>query len=207
MDVQTSSRRSTRPRDAAAKTITIVMLPTGARTQATLAGARPPGRPRISTTSPPLTFTRSVAGRWCCRLVKFGEPFRRRCRVEPPRHQGRLSLFRNSEFLGSQVVRLSAGRTSSATGGRSCTSSIHVYQAAMGSTATRSGRTTAPSARRGRGRPSVARRQGQSHAQSLAGALRSQNIDVTVVEPPGFRPSGRPAEIRRDRALERRRSS
>jgi hypothetical protein len=43
--------------------------------------------------------------------VKFGEPFQAKVVAWSLKDtQGRLSLFRNGEFLGSQVVRLTAGK-------------------------------------------------------------------------------------------------
>src|SRR5439155_937827 len=45
--------------------------------------------------------------------------------------EGRLSLFRNGEFLGSQVVRLTAGKNVFSYRQSLDASGIHVYQAAM----------------------------------------------------------------------------
>src|SRR5262249_19312833 len=82
----------------------------------------------------PLTFTRGVVagGLWLPHEVKFGEPFQTKVVVWSHKEtEGRLSLFRNSEFLGSQVVRLSAGKNVFSYRQSLDTSGIHVYQAAI----------------------------------------------------------------------------
>src|SRR5207245_2087939 len=100
--------------------------------------------------------------------------------------QGRVALFRNGEFLGSQIVRLSAGKNVFAYRQSLDQSGIHVYQAAIeveGDTIEDNNRAVGTVVVRGRPQVLLADRD-RSHAQSLAGALRSQNIEVTVVEPP-----------------------
>src|SRR5207247_4703781 len=65
-------------------------------------------------------------------------------------------------------------------------SGIHVYQASIeveGDTIEENNRAGGTVVVRGRPQVLLADRD-RSHAQSLAGALRSQNIEVTVVEPP-----------------------
>src|SRR5207237_1357575 len=90
------------------------------------------------------------------------------------------------EFLGSQVVRLSAGKNVFSYRQSLDASGIHVYQAAVevdGDTIEDNTRAVGAVVVRGRPQVLLADRD-RSHAQSLAGALRSQSIDVTVVEPP-----------------------
>src|SRR3989441_3278870 len=137
----------------------------------------------------PLTFTQEVVAEAMVlpHEVKFGEPFQAKVVVWSYRDtEGRLSLFRNGEFLGSQVVRLTAGKNVFSYRQSLDASGIHVYQAAIeveGDTIEDNNRAVGAIVVRGRPQVLVADRD-RSHAQSLAGALRSQNIDVTVVEPP-----------------------
>ena len=137
----------------------------------------------------PLTFTQEVVAEAMVlpHEVKFGEPFQAKVVVWSHRDtEGRLSLFRNGEFLGSQVVRLTAGKNVFSYRQSLDASGIHVYQAAMeveGDTIEDNNRAVGAVVVRGRPQVLLADRD-RTHAQSLAGALRSQNIDVTVVEPP-----------------------
>src|SRR3989449_6143058 len=137
----------------------------------------------------PLTFTQEVVAEAMVlpHEVKFGEPFQAKVVVWSHRDtEGRLSLFRNGEFLGSQVVRLAAGKNVFSYRQSLDASGIHVYQAAMeveGDTIEENNRAVGAVVVRGRPQVLLADKE-RSHAQSLAGALRSQNIDVTVVEPP-----------------------
>jgi uncharacterized membrane protein len=137
----------------------------------------------------PLTFTQEVVAEAMVlpHEVKFGEPFQAKVVVWSHKDtEGRLSLFRNGEFLGSQVVRLTAGKNVFSYRQSLDASGIHVYQAAMevdGDTIEENNRAVGAVVVRGRPQVLLADRE-RSHAQSLAGALRSQNIDVTVVEPP-----------------------
>src|SRR6266446_6420436 len=89
----------------------------------------------------PLTFPQEVVVESMVlpQEVKFGEPFQAKVVAwSQAEAQGRLSLYRNGEFLGSQVVR---------------------------------------------GRPQVLlAEKDRAQAQALAAALRSQHVDVTVVE-------------------------
>src|SRR5438093_1578862 len=136
----------------------------------------------------PLTFTQEVVAEALVlpQEVKYGEPFQ--AKVVAWSHkdaQGRLSLFRNGEFLGSQVVRLSAGKNVFGYRQALDASGIHVYQALIeveGDTIEENNRAVGTVVVRGRPQVLLADRD-RSHAQSLAGALRSQNIEVTVVEP------------------------
>jgi uncharacterized membrane protein len=136
----------------------------------------------------PLTFTQEVVAESMVlpREVKYGEPFQ--AKVVAWSHQdtpGRISLFRNGEFLGSQMVRLTAGKNVFSYRQALDASGIHVYQAAIevdGDTIEDNNRAVGTVVVRGRPQVLLADKD-KSHAQSLAGALRSQNIDVAVVEP------------------------
>ncbi len=139
----------------------------------------------------PLTFSQEVVAESMVlpQEVKFGEPFQ--AKVVAWSHkdtQGRVSLFRNGEFLGSQIVRLSAGKNVFSYRQSLDNSGIHVYQAAIevdGDTIEDNNRAVGTVVVRGRPQVLLAEKD-RSHAQSLAAALRSQNIDVTVVEPAGI---------------------
>jgi Ca-activated chloride channel homolog len=139
----------------------------------------------------PLTFTQEVVAEAMVlpQEVKFGEPFQ--ARVVAWSHkdtQGRIALFRNGEFLGSQVVRLTAGKNVFSYRQSLDQSGIHVYQAAVevdGDTIEDNNRAVGTVVVRGRPQVLLAEKD-RTHAASLVGALRSQNIDVTVVEPGGI---------------------
>jgi uncharacterized membrane protein len=139
----------------------------------------------------PLTFSQEVVAESLVlpQEVKFGEPFQ--ARVVAWSHkdtQGRIALFRNGEFLGSQVVRLSAGKNVFSYRQSLDQSGIHVYQAAVeveGDTIEDNNRAVGTVVVRGRPQVLLADKD-QGHAASLAGALRSQNIEVTIVEPGGI---------------------
>ncbi|MGH7416751.1 MAG: VWA domain-containing protein, partial [Candidatus Rokuibacteriota bacterium] len=139
----------------------------------------------------PLTFTQEVVAESLVlpQEVKFGEPFHARVVAWSLKEaQGRLSLFRNGEFLGSQVVRLSAGKNVFSYRQSLDHSGIHVYQAAIevdGDTIEDNNRAVGTVVVRGRPQVLLADKD-RSHAQSLVAALRSQNIDVTVVDPAGI---------------------
>jgi Ca-activated chloride channel family protein len=138
----------------------------------------------------PLTFTQEVVAESMVlpQEVKYGEPFQAKLVVWSHKEtQGRVSLFRNGEFLGSQIVRMTAGKNVFAYRQALDQSGIHVYQAAIeveGDTIEENNRAVGTVVVRGRPQVLLADKD-RSHAQSLATALRSQNIDVTVVEPPG----------------------
>ncbi|MBI2204079.1 MAG: VWA domain-containing protein [Candidatus Rokubacteria bacterium] len=139
----------------------------------------------------PLTFSQEVVAEAMVlpQEVKFGEPFQAKVVAWSLKDtQGRLSLFRNGEFLGSQVVRLSAGKNVFSYRQSLDSSGIHVYQAALeieGDTIEDNNRAVGTVVVRGRPQVLIADKD-KSHAGSLAAALRSQNIDVTVVEPSGI---------------------
>jgi uncharacterized membrane protein len=136
----------------------------------------------------PLTFTQEVVAESMVlpQEVKFGEPFQAKVVAWSHKEtQGRLSLFRNGEFLGSQIIRLQAGKNVFSYRQSLDQSGIHVYQAALevdGDTIEDNNRAVGTVVVRGRPQVLLADKD-RGHAQSLAAALRSQNIEVTVVEP------------------------
>jgi len=138
--------------------------------------------------SAPLTFTQEVVveSMLLPQEVKYGEPFQAKVVAWSQKEtQGRLSLFRNGEFLGSQVVQLVGGKNVFTYRQSLETSGIHVYQAAVevdGDTIEDNNRAVGTIVVRGRPQVLLADKD-RGQAASLAGALRSQNIEVTVVEP------------------------
>ena len=139
----------------------------------------------------PLTFTQEVVAESMVlpQEVKYGEPFQAKVVAWSHKEtQGRVSLFRNGEFLGSQIVRFTTGKNVFSYRQSLDQSGIHVYQAALevdGDTIEDNNRAVGTVVVRGRPQVLVADKD-RSHAQSLAAALRSQNIEVTVVEPAGI---------------------
>jgi Ca-activated chloride channel homolog len=139
----------------------------------------------------PLTFEQEVVTESFVlpQEVKFGEPFQAKVVAWSLKDtQGRLSLFRNGEFLGSQVVRLSAGKNVFSYRQSLDQAGIHVYQAALevdGDTIEDNNRAVGTVVVRGRPQVLLAEKE-RAHGQSLAAALRSQNIDVTVVDAAGI---------------------
>jgi Ca-activated chloride channel homolog len=117
--------------------------------------------------------------------VKFGEPFQAKVVAwSQADTQGRLSLFRNGEFLGSQVVRLTAGKNVYTYRQSLEQSGIHVYQAAIdveGDTIEENNRSVGTVVVRGRPLVLLAEKD-RAQAQTLAAALRAQHIDVEIVE-------------------------
>jgi uncharacterized membrane protein len=141
----------------------------------------------------PLTFAQEVVLETMAlpEEVKVGEPFQARVIAWSEKDtQGRLSLYQNGEFVGSQAVRLTAGKNVFGYRQALDKSGIHVYQAGIeveGDTIEENNRAVATVVVRGR--PSVMlAEKSREQAASLAGALRSQSIDVTVVEPDGIPP-------------------
>ncbi len=136
----------------------------------------------------PLTFPQEVVVESMVlpHEVKFGEPFQAKVVAwSQADTQGRLSLFRNGEFLGSQVVRLTAGKNVYTYRQSLEQSGIHVYQAALevdGDTIEENNRAVGTVVVRGRPQVLLADKD-RDQAQALASALRSQHVDVTVVEP------------------------
>jgi Ca-activated chloride channel family protein len=169
----------------------IVLLTDGRQnTGNALAGAQAAkdARTDIHYVAAPLTFAQEVVAESLVlpQEVKFGEPFQAKVVAWSLKEaQGRLSLFRNGEFLGSQVVRLNAGKNVFGYRQALDASGIHVYQALLeveGDTIEDNNRAVGTVVVRGRPQVLIADKE-KSHVQSLAAALRSQNIDVTVVEP------------------------
>src|SRR4029453_8930206 len=120
-----------------------------------------------------LTFTREVVAEAMVlpHEVKFGEPFQAKVVVWSHKEtEGRLSLFRNGEFLGSQVVRLTGGKNVFSYRQSLDASGIHVYQAAVevdGDTIEENNRAVGAVVVRGRPQVLLADKE-RSHAQSLA---------------------------------------
>ncbi len=139
----------------------------------------------------PVTFTQEVVAESLVlpQEVKFGEPFQAKVVAWSLKEtHGRLSLFRNGEFLGSQMVRLNAGKNVFSYRQALDARGIHVYQAALdveGDTIEENNRAVGTVVVRGRPQVLLAEKD-KAQAQSLAGALRSQNIEVTVVDPRGI---------------------
>src|SRR5437667_3202740 len=135
----------------------------------------------------PLTFTQEVVAESMVlpQGVKHGEPFQAKVVAWSFKEtQGRLSLFRNGEFLGSQVVRFQAGKNVFSYRQALDNSGIHVYQAALevdGDTIEDNNRAVGTVVVRGKPQVLLAEKD-RAQAQSLAAALRSQNMEVTVVE-------------------------
>jgi Ca-activated chloride channel family protein len=136
----------------------------------------------------PLTFTQEVVVESLVlpQEVKFGEPFQAKVVAwSQADTQGRLGLYRNGEFLGSQMVRLSAGKNVYTYRQSLEQSGIHVYQAAIeveGDTIEENNRAIGTVVVRGRPQVLLAEKN-RDQAQALAAALRTQHVDVTVVEP------------------------
>jgi uncharacterized membrane protein len=134
----------------------------------------------------PLTFPQEVVVESMVlpEEVKFGEPFQAKVVAwSQAEAQGRLSLYRNAEFLGSQVVRLSPGKNVFTYRQSLERSGIHVYQAALdvdGDTIEENNRAVGTLVVRGRPQVLLAEKD-RNQAQALAAALRSQHMDVTVV--------------------------
>jgi uncharacterized membrane protein len=135
----------------------------------------------------PLTFTQEIVAESMVlpQEVKHGEPFQAKVVAWSFKEtQGRLSLFRNGEFLGSQVIRLQPGKNVFSYRQSLDASGIHVYQAAVevdGDTIEDNNRAVGTVVVRGKPQVLLAEKD-KSQAQSLAAALRSQNMEVTVVE-------------------------
>jgi uncharacterized membrane protein len=134
-----------------------------------------------------LTFTQEVVVESMVlpQEVKFGEPFQAKVVAwSQAETQGRLSLYRNGEFLGSQVVRLSPGKNVYTYRQSLEQSGIHVYQAAVdvdGDTIEENNRAIGTLVVRGRPQVLLAEKD-RAQAQALSAALRSQHVEVTVVE-------------------------
>src|SRR5213083_3418394 len=136
---------------------------------------------------PPLTFKQEVVAESLLlpREVKFGEPFQAKVVAwSQAETQGRLSMFRNGEFLGSQVVKLNAGKNVFAYRQSLERSGIHIYQAALdveGDIIEENNRAVGTVVVRGRPQVLLVEKD-RSQAQALTAALRAQHIDVDLVE-------------------------
>ncbi|MBI1726632.1 MAG: VWA domain-containing protein, partial [Candidatus Rokubacteria bacterium] len=135
----------------------------------------------------PLTFRQEVVveSMLLPREVKFGEPFQAKVVAwSQAETQGRLSMFRNGEFLGSQVVKLNAGKNVFAYRQSLEQSGIHVYQAALdveGDIIDENNRSVGTVVVRGRPQVLLVEKD-KSQAQALTAALRAQHVDVELVE-------------------------
>jgi uncharacterized membrane protein len=127
--------------------------------------------------------------------VKFGEPFYAKVVVNSVKETaGRLSLYRNGEFLGSQVVRLNAGKNVLTYRQVLEQAGVHVYQTLVeveGDVIEENNRAIGLTVVRGRPQVLLVDKE-EAQAQNLASALRSQHIDVKVVGPAGL-PTAMPA--------------
>jgi uncharacterized membrane protein len=121
--------------------------------------------------------------------VKFGEPFYAKVVVNSVKETaGRLSLYRNGEFLGSQVVRLTAGKNVLTYRQALEQAGVHVYQALVeveGDVIEDNNRAIGLTVVRGRPQVLMVDRD-PGQAQNLVSALRSQHIDVRLVGPDGL---------------------
>jgi Ca-activated chloride channel homolog len=121
--------------------------------------------------------------------VKFGEPFYAKVVVNSVKETaGRLSLYRNGEFLGSQVIRLTAGKNVLTYRQALEQAGVHVYQAlveAEGDVIEENNRAIGLTVVRGRPQVLLVDKE-PAQAQNLASALRSQHIEVKVVGPEGL---------------------
>jgi uncharacterized membrane protein len=121
--------------------------------------------------------------------VKIGEHFEARVVAWSARAaQGRLSLYHNGDFVGSQVVRLTPGKNVFGYRQFLDQNGVHVFQAGIEvdeDTIAENNRAVATVTARGRPTVLLAEKNTEQ-AASLASALRSQHIDVTVVPPEGI---------------------
>ncbi len=121
--------------------------------------------------------------------VKFGEPFYAKVVVNSVKETaGRLSLYRNGEFLGSQVVRLNPGKNVLTYKQALDQAGVHVYQALVeveGDVIEENNRAIGLTVVRGRPQVLLVDKD-PGQAGNLASALRSQHIDVKVVGTDGL---------------------
>jgi len=135
----------------------------------------------------PLTFKQEVVveSMLLPQEVKFGEPFQAKVVAwSQAETQGRLSLFRNGEFLGSQVVKLNAGKNVFAYRQALEQSGIHVFQAALdveGDIIEENNRAVGTVVVRGRPLVLLVEKD-RSQAQALTAALRAQHVNVDLVD-------------------------
>jgi Ca-activated chloride channel family protein len=121
--------------------------------------------------------------------VKFGEPFYAKVVVNSVKETaGRLSLYRNGEFLGSQVIRLNPGKNVLTYKQALENAGVHVYQALVeveGDVIEENNRAIGLTVVRGRPQVLLVDKD-PSQATNLAGALRAQHIEVKTVGPEGL---------------------
>ncbi len=121
--------------------------------------------------------------------IKFGEPFYAKVVVRSIKETaGRLSLYRNGEFLGSQVVHLTAGKNVLTYRQALEQAGVHVYQAlieAEGDVIEENNRAIGLTVVRGRPQVLLVERDPEQ-ATNLVSALRSQHIDVKVTGTDGL---------------------
>ena len=121
--------------------------------------------------------------------VKFGEPFYAKVVVNSVKETaGRLSLYRNGEFIGSQVVRLIAGKNVLTYRQALEQAGVHVYQTLVeveGDVIEENNRAIGLTVVRGRPQVLMVDKE-PAQAVNLVSALRSQYIDVKVVGPEGL---------------------
>ena len=121
--------------------------------------------------------------------VKFGEPFYAKVVVNSVKETGgRLSLYRNGEFLGSQVIRLNAGKNVLTYRQSLEQAGVHVYQALVeveGDVIEENNRAIGLTVVRGKPQVLLVDKD-PSQAVNLVSALRSQHIDVKPVGPDGL---------------------
>jgi uncharacterized membrane protein len=116
--------------------------------------------------------------------VKFGEPFYARAVVTSVKETaGRLSLYRNGEFLGSQVVRLNPGKNVLTYKQALEHAGVHVYQALVeveGDVIEENNRAVGLTVVRGKPHVLLVDKE-PGQAANLAAALRSQLMDIKLV--------------------------
>lgn len=123
------------------------------------------------------------------REVKFGEPFNARVVAWSQRDTAaRIALYRNGQFIGSQQVKLTAGKNIFSYRQSLDKEGVQVYQAAIeseGDTIIENNRAVGTVLVHGRPQVLLADKD-RGHAASLAAALRAQQLEVTLVEPGGI---------------------
>jgi uncharacterized membrane protein len=121
--------------------------------------------------------------------IKFGEPFYAKVVVNSVKEaSGRLSLYRNGEFLGSQVVRLTAGKNVLTYRQALEQAGVHVYQALVeveGDIIEENNRAIGITVVRGKPQVLLVDKD-PGQAANLVAALRSQHIDVKTAGPDGL---------------------
>lgn len=121
--------------------------------------------------------------------VKFGESFHARVVVSSVRETtGRLALYRNGEFVGSQGIKLAPGKNVFTYRQALEQSGVHVYQVHLegdADTIEENNRAVGMTVVRGRPRVLYVEKD-RPQARHLVAALRAQHIDVDLVGPDGL---------------------